>query len=91
MFYKKEHHVCSLHASVTLLGIRILNYPGLMANQQDGNYHNIDDKVGDLVLSHVWDLGYMQLAFFFAYMLIEFEYLFFFFFFGICGQQQMVV
>ena len=52
-----------------------------MANQQDGNYHNIDNKVGDLVLSHVWDLGYMQLAFFFfAYMLIEFEYIFFFFF-----------
>ena len=66
MFYKKEHHVCFLQASATLVGIRILNYPGLMANQQDGNYHNIDDKVEDLVLSHVWDLGYMQLAFFFC-------------------------
>ena len=38
--HQREHHVYFLQASVVSVGIRALTYPGLMANQGDGDHHN---------------------------------------------------
>ena len=45
----------SLQASVTLVGIRGLTYPGLMANRRDSDRHNNDgdDGVNDPILTRV--------------------------------------
>ena len=42
-------------ASMTLVGIRALTYPDLMANQQDGDHHNNDDgdNVNNPILTRV--------------------------------------
>ena len=44
-----------LQASSTLLGIRALTYPGLMANWRDDDHHNNDgdDNVNNPVLTKV--------------------------------------
>ena len=45
--------MCFLHASVTLVGVKALTYPSLMANWRDGDHHNNDsgDDVNNQVLT----------------------------------------
>ena len=45
--------MCFLQASATLVDIRALTYPGLMANRRDGDHHNndSDDDVNNPVLT----------------------------------------
>lgn len=38
-----------LQTSMTLVGIRVLNYPSMMANRCDGIHHNDDYEVEDIV------------------------------------------
>ena len=41
--------MCFFQTSMTLVGIRVLNYPSLMANWRDGSHHNDDNEVEDIV------------------------------------------
>ena len=56
----RKHRVYFLLAFVTLVGIRALTYPGLMANRRDGDHHNNDggDDINNLVLTKVEFLGF---------------------------------
>ena len=47
----REHRVCFFQASTTLVDIRVLTYPSLVANRHDGNHHNNNNEVEDLVLT----------------------------------------
>ena len=49
---------------MTLVGIRVLTYPGLMANWRDGDHHNDDDRndVNNIVLTRVEFLKFCKEA-----------------------------
>ena len=48
-FHQREYRVCFFQTSMTLVGIRVLNYPSLMSNRHDGSHHNDDNEVEDIV------------------------------------------
>ena len=53
MFNQKENYVCFFRAFAISVGIRALNYIGLMANRCDSNHHKDNDEVEDAVHTKV--------------------------------------
>ena len=60
----REHRVCFLHAFVTLVGVKALTYPGLMANRRDDDHHNndSDDDINNQVLTRAEFLKFCKEA-----------------------------
>ena len=62
--HQREHHVCFLQTFATSIGIRVLSYPGLMANWRGDDHHNNDDgnDVDNTVLTRVEFLEFRKEA-----------------------------